>query len=232
MIKNKVILITGCSSGLGRSLAVKLLENNNKVLCLGRSNIKNLRFKKVNCNLKNLSKIKSQLKRLIKTKLVDYVFLNAGILGRIDNLQKIKYKNIDEIFKINVFANKEIIDFIIENKVKTKLVVGISSGAALRPKKGWFLYCNSKAAFKFLIESYALENKNIKFLNISPGLIKTKMQSQICSIDEKKISSVKKFKILNKKNLVPSSDYVAENLLTSIEKIKFNSGDYIDIRKK
>ena len=93
-------------------------------------------------------------------------------------------------------------------------------------------YLISKAAFKFLIESYALENKNIKFLNISPGLIKTKMQSQICSIDEKKISSVKKFKILNKKNLVPSSDYVAENLLTSIEKIKFNSGDYIDIRKK
>ena len=58
------------------------------------------------------------------------------------------------------------------------------------------------------------------------------MQNQICKIDENKINSVKKFKTLNKNNLVPSSDEVAENIIKQIKKLNFKSGDYLDIRKK
>ena len=164
---------------------------------------------------------------------MDYVFLNAGILGEINLIEKIKFSQILEIYKINVLANKEILDFIIKKKIKTKLIIAISSGAALSPKIGWYLYCSSKSAFKFLIESYALENTKRKFINVSPGLIKTKMQSQICKVDEKKISSVKKFKILNKTNQVPTPDQVADNILRNIINLKKkNSGSYIDIRKK
>jgi NAD(P)-dependent dehydrogenase (short-subunit alcohol dehydrogenase family) len=107
-----------------------------------------------------------------------------------------------------------------EKNIKTKLIVAISSGAALAPKLGWFLYCSSKAALKFLLESYAIEHKKFKFINISPGLIKTKMQKQICKINEKKIKSVKKFKELNKKNMVPSPNEVADNLINSIKLLK------------
>mgnify|MGYP006131942583 FL=1 len=232
MIKNKKILITGGSSGLGKSLANKLLKNKNKVYCLGRSNINNLSIRSVKCNFKSIKNIKIKLKKLINTKKLDYVFLNAGILGDIKNINKIKYEELNEIFKINVFANKEILDFFVENKITTKLIIAISSGAALSPKIGWFLYCSSKAAFKFLIESYALEDRKRKFINISPGLIKTKMQTQICKIDEKKIPSVKKFKNLNKSNKVPSPDEVAENILSTIQNLNKSSGSYLDIRKK
>jgi len=83
-----------------------------------------------------------------------------------------------------------------------------------------------------LIESYALEDRKRKFINISPGLIKTKMQTQICKIDEKKIPSVKKFKNLNKSNKVPSPDEVAENILSTIQNLNKSSGSYLDIRKK
>ena len=170
---------------------------------------------------------------MINTKKLDYVFLNAGILGKIKKIQKISLNEIFEIYKINVMANKEILDFIIKKKIQTKLIIGISSGAALSPKIGWYLYCSSKAAFKFLIESYASEDKKRKYINISPGLIKTKMQNQICRIDEKKISSVKKFKLLNKKNKVPLPDEVAENILNTIYNLKIkNNGGYLDIRKK
>lgn len=232
MIKNKKILITGGSSGLGKSLASKLSKNKNKVYCLGRSSINNPNIRSVKCNFKNIKNIKIKLKKLLDIKKLDYVFLNAGILGEIKNINKIRYEDLNEIYKINVFANKEILDFFIENKITTKLIIAISSGAALSPKMGWFLYCSSKAAFKFLIESYALEDKKRKFINISPGLIKTKMQAQICKIDEKKIPSVKKFKKLNKNNKVPSPDEVAENILFTIQNRKKSSGSYLDIRKK
>ena len=48
-----------------------------------------------------------------------------------------------------------------------------------------------------------------------------------------KISSVKKFKILNRKNKVPLPDQVAENIINFIQNYKFNkNGEYYDIRKK
>ena len=232
MIKYKKILITGCSSGLGHSLANKLLENKNKIYCLGRDKLKRKDVKSVKCDLGNIKNIKKNLRKLLDTKNLDYVFLNAGILGKIKNINKISFSEIDEIFKINVFSNKEILDYFIENNIKTKLIIAISSGAALSPKTGWYLYCSSKSAFKFLIESYAQENTNRKFINISPGLIKTKMQKQICKINEKKIPSVKKIKKINKENLVPSPDEVAQNILRTIEKLNKKSGSYLDIRKK
>ena len=232
MIKNKKILITGGSSGLGQSLVNNLLGNKNKIYCLGRSKIKNKNLRSEKCNFKNIKVIKKKLKKLLNTKKLDYVFLNAGILGKIKKINQVNYKEIEEIFKVNVFANKEILDYFFEKKIKTKLIVGISSGAALSPKIGWFLYCSSKAAFKFLIESYAHEDIKRKFINISPGLIKTKMQKQICKVDEKKISSVKKFKKLNKTNQVPSADEVAKNIIKTVKKANKASGSYLDIRKK
>ena len=58
------------------------------------------------------------------------------------------------------------------------------------------------------------------------------MQKQICKVDEKKISSVKKFKILNKTNQVPSADEVAKNIIKTVKKANKASGSYLDIRKK
>ena len=59
------------------------------------------------------------------------------------------------------------------------------------------------------------------------------MQNQICKIDEKKISSVKKFKLLNKNNKVPFPDEVAENILNTVQNLKIKkNGVYLDIRKR
>ena len=84
-----------------------------------------------------------------------------------------------------------------------------------------------------MIECYASEFKKIKFINLSPGLIKTRMQKQICKIDDKKIKSVKKFKKLNYQNKVPSPEDVAINVIKNLTKFKkIPSGSYIDIPKK
>ncbi len=232
MITGKKILITGGSSGLGKSLAIKLANNRNEIFCIGRTLVKGKNIISVKCNFNNLNDIKKKL-QLLRIKKLDYVFLNAGILGDLKNITKIKSNEIFQILKINVLANKQILDFFIKKKIPIKLIIGISSGAALSPKFGWYLYCCSKSAFKFLLESYAIEDNQRKYINISPGLIKTKMQKKICSVNEKKFPSVKKFKFLNKSNKVPSPDEVAENLIKKVKGLKkFQSGSYIDIRKE
>ena len=232
MITGKKILITGGSSGLGKSLAIKLANNRNDIFCIGRTLVKGKNIISVKCNFNNLNDIKKKL-QLLRIKKLDYVFLNAGILGDLKDITKIKSNEIFQILKINVLANKQILDFFIKKKIPIKLIIGISSGAALSPKFGWYLYCCSKSAFKFLLESYALEDNQRKYIKISPGLIKTKMQKKICSVNEKKFPSVKKFKFLNKSNKVPSPDEVAENLIKKVKGLKkFQSGSYIDIRKE
>ena len=92
MIKNKKILITGNTSGLGFALTDLLLKKGNRVFSLSKRFLKkreNLRSQV--CNLANLNSIDKALNRLLKTKKLDYVFLNAGILGKIDLMKNIKF---------------------------------------------------------------------------------------------------------------------------------------------
>ena len=82
LIKKKKILISGASSGLGKSLALKLSQYN-EIYCIGRSLVKNSKIKSIKCNFKNPSSIKKKLSILVNKKKLYYFFLNAGILGKI-----------------------------------------------------------------------------------------------------------------------------------------------------
>ena len=57
------------------------------------------------------------------------------------------------------------------------------------------------------------------------------MQDQIYKVDEKKIKSVKKFKIANKNNMIPAADVVAKTIIQYIEKNKKIKNSYIDLRE-
>lgn len=233
MIKNKKIFITGCTSGLGLALLENLSRFDNKIFTLGKRKVKKKKIKSLICNFKNLKNLNNKLESLITNKKLDYVILNAGVLGNIKKINEIDLSEVEKIFKINFFANKKIIDYLINNKIKVKVVVSISSGAALEPKVGWYSYCASKSALKFLIDSYAKEFPRIKFFNVAPGLIKTKMQLQISKVNAKKIKSVKKFQNLYKKNLIPSPKEVSLKLIKLLPSLnKITSGSFIDLRDK
>ena len=75
MIKNKTFLITGHTSGLGKSLNKILLKNKNKIIGISRSSkIKNFIDTKVDfSNLKLLKKI-SKIKRLKKIGFIILIF--------------------------------------------------------------------------------------------------------------------------------------------------------------
>ncbi len=159
------------------------------------------------------------------------MILNAGILGKIDKIKNIPVKEFLNILKINFLSNKILIDIFLKKKIKIKNVIAISSGAAKSGKDGWGLYCTSKAAFYQLINTYNLEHKKIKFINLAPGLAKTKMQDEIYSVKNKKIKSVKKFQKLYRMNKISSPENVAKKIISFLYNIKdFKSGSFIDLR--
>ncbi len=227
---SKNILITGCSSGLGLALTNYYLEKDFKVFGISRNkpNIKNENFIHKSFDLSNISKIKEELSAFIlDIKEIDTVFLNAGMLGKIKILSELSIQELNEVYTLNVYANKELLDILINTKVKNILV--ISSGASKNGYKGWGSYSLSKAGVNMLVNLYSNEMLNTKILALAPGVIKTPMTDYIrFELDENIFPSVKK---LNE-GLVQTPQETAikiDNLINKID--EFKSGTYVDIRE-
>ena len=226
----KNILITGCSSGLGLALTNYYLQKNYKVFGISRKkpDITNTNFIHKSFDLSNISKIKEELSAFIlDIKEIDTVFLNAGMLGKIKILSELSIQELNEVYTLNVYANKEMFDILMNTKVKNILV--ISSGASKNGYKGWGSYSLSKAGVNMLVNLYSNEMLNTKILALAPGVIKTPMTDYIrFKLDENIFPSVKK---LNE-GLVQTPEETAikiDNLINKID--EFKSGTYVDIRE-
>ena len=226
----KNILITGCSSGLGLALTNHYLEKGFKVYGISRNkpDIKNTNFIHISFDLSQISKIKEFLTPIIQDiREIETAFLNAGMLGKIKILAELSTQEMKDVYELNVYANKELLDILATIKVKN--ILAISSGASKTGYKGWGSYSLSKAGVNMLINLYSNEMPNTKLLAVAPGVIKTPMTDYIrFEIDSDIFTSAKK---LNE-GYVQTPEETAikiDNLITRID--EFESGSYIDVRK-
>lgn len=230
MLKNKTILITGNTSGIGLQLNT-ILKKNNRIVGISKSKSLIPNFIQIKVNFQKIKLLEKTINKKKLPKKIDYLILNAGILGKIENISKISIEEFLKILKINFLSNKILIDGLLKKKINIKNVIAISSGAAKSGKDGWALYCTSKAAFYQLINIYALEYKKIKFINLAPGLAKTRMQDQIYKVKNKNIISVKKFQKLYKNDKIASPEKIAQNIVSFLKKInQSKTGSFIDLR--
>jgi len=230
VLNKKNIIITGNTSGIGLNLN-RILIKNNYIIGISKSGSKIKNNLQIKANFLNLTLLKRKILNAKIPNKIDYLILNAGILGKINKIENISLNEFLEILKINFLSNKILIDCLIKKKVKLRNVIAISSGAAKTGKDGWVLYCTSKAAFYQLINIYSLEQKRVKFINLAPGIAKTKMQDQIFSVKNKNINSVKKFQKLYRMNKISSPEIIAKRITNFLKNIKkFKSGSFIDLR--
>ena len=182
---NKVILITGGSSGLGKTYTDFFLKEGAKVIvCSRRNNFKNKfynnnKFYFYKFDLVNVEKIKLLTKRIFKKfKKIDVLINNAGIAFP-KKIEKLDYKKLLNTFQVNFFApailTKEVLKLMKKNNYGR--IINISSGGAVNCVENYFSYSSSKAALNTLTKTLAKEtNKyNIKINSMSPGPCKTPM---------------------------------------------------------
>lgn len=225
----KNILITGCSSGLGLALTNYYLSKDYKVYGISRTkpNIINTNFIHKSFDLSDISKLKTQLSSFIKDiKELDTVFLNAGMLGKIKTLEELSIQELNEVYSLNVYANKELLDILMNIKVKNIIV--ISSGASKNGYKGWGAYSLSKAGVNMLVNLYSNEMIDTKIIALAPGVVKTPMTDYIrFELDEDIFPSVKK---LNN-GIVQTPEETAQKIFELTQNLDdFASGSYVDIR--
>ena len=109
MIKRKKILISGASSGLGKSLALKLLKNNNSIYCIGRSILKNKNIRSIKCNFKNPNNIQKK-------------GVNVTLFSDKKNENEQDMENVEEVEETNEEKEdkEEKEETIQENQIETK----------------------------------------------------------------------------------------------------------------
>lgn len=226
---SKNILITGCSSGLGLALTNFYLEQNYKVYGISRKKpeIENKNFKHLSCDLSEIKNIKTKCSDFIKDiKTLDVVYLNAGMLGEIKSSFDLSIEELNEVYSLNVYANKELLDILA--LINTKIIIAISSGAAVNGSKGWASYSLSKAGVNMLINLYSKEMLNTKLLAVAPGVIETPMTDYIrFDIDDEVYTSARRLK----EGHIQKPNEAAIRLNDVVTKIdNFESGSFIDVR--
>ncbi len=172
---SKVVLITGGSSGIGKSMGEFLTEKGFKVYGTSRNPEKyqNSKFPILALDVKDNGTIKQTVSEIIsKENRLDVVINNAGagITGPIEEIPEAEIKN---NFETNFFGPINVIKAVLPQmrKQNSGLIINITSIAGYMglPYRG--VYSASKGALELLTEAFRMELKdfNIEMTNVAPG---------------------------------------------------------------
>lgn len=232
------ILITGTSSGLGYGLAKQYLKEKHTVYGISRkrnpdfANKKNFKFLQQDISL--FEEFKPKLSAFLQEEeKLDLVILNAGILNEVKDLFHTSLDEIEKVMKVNVWANKVLIDTLFQRLVHIEQIVAISSGASVSGSRGWNAYSLSKASLNMLVSLYSKEFTETHFCALAPGLIDTGMQDYIFALpEEKNFPSIKSLKEAKASGLIPTVEEAADIVSNAIRKVRnYESGEFIDVRE-
>ncbi len=234
-MKNKVVFITGNSSGLGKGLTQALLGKGYKVYgCSRRGCDLDGDIVDGYCDLADFDSIPDALNQLLgEAEYLDLVILNAGILGPIKYMSDTSVDELRQIMELNVWSNKIVLDWLLQSGIQIKQILLMSSGAAVLGNKGWGGYALSKAALNMLGRLYAHEFPDTHIASIAPGLIETKMTDYLCDeADKQQFPALRRIQQARGTSTMLSPAAAAERILQSLEPLRdYESGSFVDIRQ-
>ena len=184
LFKNKTILITGASSGIGKAFAIELNELGAKLILTARSKdkLENLAEKMNNAIVisGDLSKrdFPNELYNEIKNKniKVDIVINNAGF-GFSGLFLNSSMENYSGMIDLNIYSLVNLTHLFLGDMVENKNggIINVSSLASFQPMPYFSVYAATKAfVTSFTIGLYEEYRKqNIRVLGVCPGYTKT-----------------------------------------------------------
>ena len=189
-LKNKKVLITGATGGIGNALVNKFSLLESSIFATGTKldKLENLKkkFPKINIfkfDISDHSKIEEFVEN-VSSQLggIDILINNAGI--NIDNLSlRMKEDEWKKVIDINLGSTFFLCKYAIKKMLKNKYgrIVNITSVVGHTSNLGQSNYAASKAAIIGMSKSLAIEyaKKNITINCVSPGFIQSRMTDNI-----------------------------------------------------
>jgi len=201
-IKDKVVIITGASSGIGEATALKMAKEGAKVVLTARSKTKLKELaKKIKADhgtalvvTADVTKSKDFKKVVEKAKKefgsVHILVNNAGLMP-LSYIEKLKTDEWNTMVDVNIKGVLNGVEAVLPTLIENKggHIINISSTAAYNYFPGGAVYCATKAAVKMFSEGLRKEiskKHGINVTSIEPGAVDTSLFETITDEDIKK----------------------------------------------
>ena len=187
-LKDKIILITGAGSGLGKALAITAGQAGAKVICTGRRKERIEQTAEevtkagglgtaVEMDVTDLKSVEKGLKMAEKIGPVDVLINNAGIITGLKAVQDLPVEEWDRIMATNVRGPYLMIRAILPGMIQRGFgrIVNISAPIKHLPKAS--AYCASKCALDSLTKAVGYELKGVDVIinAVEPPFLDTEM---------------------------------------------------------
>jgi len=229
--KDKVVIVTGASSGIGEAIAREFACNGSKVVLAARSEDKLSEIvKELNAANYETSYVVTDVSReadcriliektIQKYGALDILINNAGLSMRAsfqDANLKVLHRLMDVNFWGTVYCTKYALSYLLESRGS---LVGVSSVAGFHGLPSRSGYSASKFAMHGFLETVRIENmkKGLHVMIIAPGFTSTDIRKHALKADgsEQGVSQMDE-------KLLMSPEYVAKWVLKGIMKKKRN----------
>jgi len=226
---NLKIVVVGATGAIGKAMLNIFAANDkiDKIFAISRSELEfdSPKVTKIRCDFldeKSLENLDSEIDSDI-----DIVIVATGILHEADlqpekNIKELSYKNMEQIFKINLFAPTIIGKYLLPKLVKDKRAVFAAISARVGSISdnhlgGWYSYRASKAALNMMLKNFAIEmsrtNNQKIVIALHPGTVKSKLSDPFSQF-------VKPEKLF-------SPEFAAESLINVIDSVNIKDSGKI-----
>ncbi len=189
-LKNKNVLITGASSGIGKACAEAFaIEGANLILLARRkekltqlkdelSNKYSIKIHTIEADVRNYNILKKSFDELPDDfRNIDILINNAGLARGVGKIFDADLQDWEEMIDTNIkgllYVSRIIIPKMIERD--SGHIVNIGSIAGYEPYSGGSVYCGTKHAVRAISKSAAIDlnGTNIRVTEIDPGMVNT-----------------------------------------------------------
>jgi NAD(P)-dependent dehydrogenase (short-subunit alcohol dehydrogenase family) len=226
-LKEKVAIITGATSGIGRAAAIKFAEAGAKIAAVGRNTENLATLQKqiedsggVVTTIRADVTVESDAQKIVENTIENYgqidVLINAAGIISNGTVENTSLGDWDEMMNINLRSVFVLMQKCLPHLEKTKgNVVSVSSVAGLRSFPGILAYCVSKAALDQFTRCTSLElaPKGIRVNAVNPGVVVTDIHKRGGMNEDAYAAFLEKSKQTHPIGRVGSAEEVADLIL-------------------
>lgn len=190
-LKNKTVMITGASSGIGLACAELFAEAGARLILIARRKKileeKSTELQKkyacetynIELDIQKFNQVKTELNKLPDNwKKIDILINNAGLSRGLDKIHQADFQDWEEMIDTNIkgllYISRMVIPMMLEN-ANGGSVVNVASLAGREVYSGGNVYCATKHAVKALSKGMTIDlnGTGIRVINVDPGLVET-----------------------------------------------------------